>query len=340
MKGLIVGFGALVLAGLPTKGSAQEHTFTIQHFLGPTSPAQTVLIEPWAKRVSEASGGRLAFEIFPSMALGGRPPELYSQVRDGTVDIVWTLPGYTPGVFPRLEVFELPGVHKKSAKVTTLAIQDMMGALAPDLEAVKPLLVHVHAGNALFLTRPPIEDLAGAAGLKVRSPSRTGAMMVEAWGAEPVGMPVPELPTAISRGAVDGALIPFEVALPLKITEMAESAVELSEGDRFGTAVFLFAMNKERYDALPDDLKAIIDDHSGVAIAGEIGAAWDEMERRGEGAAETAGMDLSRLWDEASADFAEVHAKVRADWAAQVSEEGVGGQDLIDAAMQAIARHE
>lgn len=340
MKGLIVGLGALVVAGWPAQSSAQEYTFTIQHFLGPTSPAQTVLIEPWAKRVSEASGGRLAFEIFPSMALGGKPPELYSQVRDGTVDIVWTLPGYTPGVFPRLEVFELPGVHKKSAEVTTLAIQDMMGDLAPDLEAVKPLLVHVHAGNALFLTRPPIEDLAGAAGLKVRSPSRTGAMMVEAWDAEPVGMPVPELPTAISRGAVDGALIPFEVAVPLKVIEMAESAVELDGGDRFGTAVFLFAMNKERYEALPEDLRAIIDEHSGIAIAGEIGAAWDAMERRGEGAGETAGMTVSQLSQEASEAFAKVHATVRAAWVAEITEEGVDGQGLINAALDAIARHE
>ncbi|WP_319799778.1 type 2 periplasmic-binding domain-containing protein [Roseobacter weihaiensis] len=129
---------------LSTAAHAQEFTFSIQHFLSPKAPAQTVLIEPWAKAVEEASDGRIAFEIFPAMALGGAPPELYSQVRDGVVDIVWTLPGYTPGTFPRLEVFELPSVHLGDARATNLAIQDMMDDLAADFEDVHPLLVHVH----------------------------------------------------------------------------------------------------------------------------------------------------------------------------------------------------
>ncbi len=137
--------GASVAAiALSTAAHAQEFTFSIQHFLSPKAPAQTVLIEPWAKAVEEASDGRIAFEIFPAMALGGAPPELYSQVRDGVVDIVWTLPGYTPGTFPRLEVFELPSVHLGDARATNLAIQDMMDDLAADFEDVHPLLVHVH----------------------------------------------------------------------------------------------------------------------------------------------------------------------------------------------------
>ncbi len=75
-----------------------------------------MLIEPWAKSIEEASDGRIAFEIFPAMALGGKPPELYSQVRDGVADVVWTVTGYTPGTFPRIEVFELPSVHQGDAR--------------------------------------------------------------------------------------------------------------------------------------------------------------------------------------------------------------------------------
>ena len=104
---------ALVLAS-PVQ--AQEFTFSVQHFLSPQAPAQSMLIEPWAKSIEEASDGRIAFEIFPAMALGGKPPELYSQVRDGVADVVWTVTGYTPGTFPRIEVFELPSVHQGDAR--------------------------------------------------------------------------------------------------------------------------------------------------------------------------------------------------------------------------------
>ncbi|MEM9784307.1 MAG: TRAP transporter substrate-binding protein, partial [Pseudomonadota bacterium] len=318
---------------------AQEYTFTIHHFLSPKAATQTRLIEPWAARVSEASGGRIAFEIFPSMALGGKPPDLYQQVRDGTADIVWTLPGYTPGVFPRLEVFELPTVHRGSAEATTKAIQDVMPELAEDLEAVKPLLVHVHAGNALHLVRGAVEGPEDVEGLKIRSPSRTGVWMLGTWGAEPVGMPVPALPQALSKGTVDGALIPFEVAIPLKIAELTEASVELAEGQRFGTSTFLFAMNRERYEALPPDLQAVIDAHSGAAIAGEIGAAWDAIEPVGKQIARDAGRSVTALSPEATAAFDALHRPLSARWVEEASAVGIDAKALLESAKAAVAEH-
>ena len=65
------------------------------------------MIVPWTETITKESKGKIKFEIFPAMALGGKPNELYKQVRDGVVDIVWTLPGYTAGVFPRVEAFFL-----------------------------------------------------------------------------------------------------------------------------------------------------------------------------------------------------------------------------------------
>ena len=56
------------------------------------------------------------------MQLGGTPPQLYDQARDGVADIVWTLPGYTPGRFPRIEVFELPFVAHKRGIVNCKAV--------------------------------------------------------------------------------------------------------------------------------------------------------------------------------------------------------------------------
>lgn len=92
---------ALSVIAFSTAAYAQKFTFSIHHFLSPKAPAQTVLLEPWVAAVEEASNGRIAFEISPAMSLGGAPPDLFSQVRDGVADLVWTVPGYTPGTFPR-----------------------------------------------------------------------------------------------------------------------------------------------------------------------------------------------------------------------------------------------
>ena len=325
---------ALSVAGA---ASAQEFTFSIQHFLSPKAPAQTMLIEPWAAAIEEASDGRIAFEIFPAMALGGAPPELYSQVRDGVADIVWTVPGYTPGTFPRTEVFELPGVHLGDARATNLAIQDMMDVLAPDFEDIHPLLVHVHTGNALHLSDGTVEGLADFAGLKVRSPSRTGAWMVEEMGAEPVGMPVPALPQALSRGTVDAGLVPFEVAIPLGLADLTSASVELDQGARFGTATFLFAMNKDSYASLPEDLQQIIDDNSGMALAVSMGEAWNNIEPVGIQRAVDAGNSVTQLSAEATAEFAAPFEATVARWTEEANGAGIDAEALLESARAAIA---
>lgn len=319
---------------------ADEFTFTIHHFLSPRAITQTKLLEPWAERVTQQSGGRLRFEIFPSMTLGGRPASLYQQVRDGTADLVWTLPGYTPGVFPRLEVFELAGVHGGSAYATTMAIQDLLPDVAPDLKDVKPILVHVHAGNALHLVDRKVQSPADVASLKIRSPSRTGVWMIESWNAEPVGMPVPDLPQALSKRTIDGALIPFEVAIPLKVADLTSVSVELQGKRRFGTSTFLFAMNKARYDALPPELKQVIDDNSGRAIAGGIADAWDAIEPVGKDLARDRGNQVYELSPEASTAFDDLHQGLADRWVNEVDELGIDGKTLLAKAKSAIARHE
>ncbi len=74
---------ALGLTVLGAQGAlAADHEFKLHQFLGANAPAQTKMLQPWADAVAEASGGKVHIEIFPSMTLGGRPPELISQVRD------------------------------------------------------------------------------------------------------------------------------------------------------------------------------------------------------------------------------------------------------------------
>ena len=328
-----------VALGAALPASAQEVTLTVHHFLGPNAPAQTRLIEPWAERVEQQSDGRIAVEIFPSMSMGGKPPELYGQVRDGFADIVWTLPGYTPGQFPRSEVFELPTVHQGSAEATNKAIQDLWPEVEADFGDVHPLLLHVHAGNALHLREAEVASVEDVEGLKLRTPSRTGAWMIEEWGAEPVGMPVPDLPQALSKGVVDGALVPFEVMPPLKLHEMTERSVEGPDGSRFGAATFLLAMNKDRYEALPDDLKKVIDDNSGAALAQEIGKAWDEVEEVGKTMQRDSGGEVVQLTPEGKASFDDKGAAVVERWIEDVSGQGIDGQALVDAAREAIEKH-
>lgn len=316
---------------------AQDVTLTMHHFLPPVANAHKVMLQPWADRVSEQSNGRIAFEIFPSMAMGGKPNELYSQVRDGSADIVWTLLGYTPGIFPRSEVFELPLVHAGSATDTTVALNASLDMLAEDFKDIHVLFLHAHDGNLIHSATRPVRAFDDVAGMKLRTPGRTGAWVIEGMGAEPVGLPAPALPEAMSKGVVDGALTTFEIVPALKLQELDKYTTELPGGDRFGTAVFMVAMNKDAYEALPDDLKAVIDANSGANVAAEIGGMWEGFEQSGVDALAAANVERIVLSDEEATKFNAMNEKVVARWVEEVTAQGIDGQALVTGARAAIA---
>ena len=105
--------GAAAVAALATGFSAttalaQEVTLKLHQFLPAQANVPVQVLDVWADNVERDSGGRIKVERYPSMQLGGTPPELIDQAIDGIADVVWTVVGYTPGRFPRTEVFELP----------------------------------------------------------------------------------------------------------------------------------------------------------------------------------------------------------------------------------------
>jgi len=100
--------GAMMVALSPSTTFAQEHTLKLHHFLPAQANVPKLVLDVWADNVEKDSGGRIKVERYPTMSLGGKPPELFDQVADGVVDIGWTVVGYTPGRFPSTEVFELP----------------------------------------------------------------------------------------------------------------------------------------------------------------------------------------------------------------------------------------
>ena len=133
--------------------------------------------------------------------------------------------------------------------------------------------------------------------------------------------------------------MPFEIVLPLKLQELTKYSVEGADGSRFGTSVFLYAMNKERYEALPDDLKAVIDANSGAAIAGEIGSVWDEVEAPGKAAQAKSGGEIIALDAAAKGGFRQARPEVVDRWIEEARDNGIDGQALVEAARAAIARH-
>ena len=323
----------------PGRARAAEVTLKLHHFLPPVAPVQTRVFEPWAKKLETESGGRIAVRIFPAMQLGGKPPQLFDQVRDGVVDLAWTLPGYTPGRFPRLETFELPFIAAKTAIVNSKAVQEFAETqLQGELDEVHPICVWAH-DQGLIHSRRQVTKLEDMEGLKLRFPTRLAGEALSALGASPVGMPVPQVPESLASGVIDGAVVPWEVVPALKLQELVGFHTGFPGSPTFYTAVFLFAMNKASYENLPADLKTVIDDNTGIDVSTLAGNAWDEAGVIGRKAAEDHGNVIDELSEDEVARWREKTRPVVDAWLAQTADQGFDGAGLLAQAQALIAKN-
>jgi TRAP-type C4-dicarboxylate transport system substrate-binding protein len=331
---------AAACAGLAGPAGAQT-TLKLHHFLPPKAPAHTKMLVPWAKDVEKASGGKVKIEIFPSMSLGGKPPELLNQVRDGVVDIIWTVNGYTAGLFPRSEVFELPFVHTNSATATNLAMRDMYnsGAISDEYKSVKVMFLHVHAGQAIHMAEKEVHTPDDLKGMKMRIPTRTGAWIIEALGAAPAAMPVPALPQALSKKVVDGAFIPWEIIPPLKLQDVTKVQVEGPNRVRFGTTTFQVSMNRNTWAKLPADVQKAFEANNGEARVRTVGKVWTDSEAFGIAVAKKAGNKHIQLTEAQLALFKAKLEPVVQRWIGEVKSKGIDGKALVDQARSLIAKY-
>lgn len=323
--------GAALVALTATNALAQEFTFKLHQFLPAQASVPKLVLDVWADKLEAASKGRIKIERYPSMQLGGRPQELYDQAADGVADIIYTAVGYTPGRFPSTEVFELPFMVA-DARAASYAFWKMYEKhMKAEFKDTHILVTWVH-GPGLFHTADPVEKPADLNGMKIRGGSRLVNQLLEAAGATPVGMPVPSVSEAISKRVIDGATLPWEVTTSVKVPELVRNHTEF-EGAGIYTLTFVLAMNNDAYNSLPDDLKAVIDENSGLnfsVFAGGTQAGAD-------GPARQIAVDLGNniitiSADKAKKEWAPLVDPIFATWVADMETKGIDGQALIDEA--------
>lgn len=338
---LLKAGAAAALGGSALSGLAQQAvTLKFHTFMAPQSNVWLTMHKAWMDKVEKDSGGRIKFEGYPAMQLGGTPVQLYDQAKDGVVDIVWTLPGNTAGRFPRIEVFELPFIMN-NAEATSKAYWEYVQTVAPDeFKDTQVLALHVH-GPGMFHTKDKLVKTADdLRGLKVRGPTRQITKMLGYLGATPVGMPLPQIPDALSKGTIDGCVIPWEVVPSVKVHELTKFHSEFDPaGGALYTTTFVMAMNKAKYNSLAPDLKKVIDANSGLATSAWLG----KVQQGNDGIGRKSAVDRKNtIHTISAADAQEFKRKARlveVEWAQDMDKRGFDGKKLLETARGLIEKH-
>ncbi|MEY8877187.1 MAG: TRAP transporter substrate-binding protein [Leptothrix sp. (in: b-proteobacteria)] len=324
---LLAGLLALVAhAGV----QAQEVTLKFSHFLPPNSNFHKNVLEPWCAAIAKDSGNKLKCQAYPALQLGGTPPQIADQVKNGVADIAWTSPSYSTGRFPRTEALELPFTLPPGGLAGSKAMWEYYQKNGQEDFKDFHVLAIFSASNVVMSTASkPILTLDGFKGVKLRSPSRFAALFLTALGGTPVNIPVAQVTESISKGVIDGAMAPWEVLPATKIDEVTKYHMEGQAGEPgFTQTPMAILMNKQKYDSLAPDLKAVIDKHSGLALVELTGKVWDQGNTDARKKMVAQGNKVLEIKQADYDAMKKAAASVEADWIKQADARGLDGKKL------------
>jgi len=237
---------------VPSKAISQPITLKYANFPpAPTFPC--VQMERWKTEVEKRTGGKVAVQTFPGSTLLN-PKNMFEGVISGTADIGCLAMSYQPGRFPVSEAIDQP-IGFSSAKAASLALYDLIEKYKPkEFEQVKMITLFT-CPPANIMTIKPVKSLKDLKGLELRV-AGTQADIIKNLGGIPVAMPQSDTPEALQKGTVKGHVSSMEVLKDFNYAAYTANAT-LSN---LWVVSFAVVMNKDKWNALPNDAKKVIDD--------------------------------------------------------------------------------
>ena len=335
---VVLGLGSAAL--LPaSRARAAEFTLRFASINLAGTAAYEKILMPFAQAVERDSGGRIEVALKP-MGGYGKPAELFGMVERGDIEIAATVQGYNAGRFPRSSVMELPLMFP-SAVAGTQAMWKLFtdGDIAADYASVKVLGLYVLPPYGIFTNGKKIAQLKDLRGLRVRTPSPTIGLALSRLGAIPVGVPVDMIGDMLAGGTINAITYGWDSvttskgAGDKKLVEQVDFLVDTN----FAAPALMVTMNRAKWDALPPDLQAIIDKHSGPLVTGNAKLRDDaEVVAKAKLRA-----DPKYTYRDLSTDERQEMAKAIepavADWKASMAHQGIDGEALYTKA-HALAR--
>jgi TRAP-type C4-dicarboxylate transport system substrate-binding protein len=319
-----LALGAAALAADSVSSQAQE--LRLSTFVPPVHVIYREIITPWAADVAKATNGAVKVTLYPSMQLGGKPPELVRQVVEGVVDIVFTLPGYTSPAFPRTQMIELPGLKPDGLAATNMMWDLLDPYLAPEYEGTKVIALWGAEDAGLMSRSKPIRSLDDIKGMRLRAPSAAQAKQIEVMGGVPVAMPITQVYQSLERGVVDGAMLPFSTIVDFRLGEVAKSYT--IAGPLFGRSSFLIAMSKKKWDSLPASHRTAIDRLSGRSLSLKATEVYVKRAHQGVDSVRGKG-EVIELSPAERQRISAVLKPIVADWIRESEAKGIPARDML-----------
>lgn len=251
--------------------AAKAEELSVATFVPPNHETVTVSLAWFEKQLAERSGGTLTMKLYPAGQLGAGPVQQYKRAVEGVADITFGIASINPTLFPKTLLAVPPGkaVDGLDSTERMWAIFDQY--LADEWQEVKLLALGNPAGGMLIATKD-VSTIEGMRGAKIVPYAAMTSPVIKGMGAVPVQMDPSEHYTALSTGTIDAAVSSINnVMPPWNLDEVSNYAI-LNVPATFNPVYFV--MNKERYEDLSDEHKAVLDEIAGLPFSMELARSF------------------------------------------------------------------
>ncbi|MEM9854101.1 MAG: TRAP transporter substrate-binding protein DctP [Pseudomonadota bacterium] len=251
--------------------SANAEELSVATFVPPTHESITGALAWFEKEIAERSNGTLTLKLFAAGQLGAGPTQQYKRAVEGVADITFGIASTTPTLFPKTMLAVPPGVAVDALDSTERMWAVFEEHMADEWSDVKVLAIGNPAGGMIISTRD-VSTIEGMKGAKIVPFASMTTPVIQGMGAVPVQLDPSEHYTGLSTGTIDGAISTINnIMPPWNLDEVADYAI-LNTPATFNPVFYV--MNRERYESLSDEHRAVIDAVSGLPFSMELARSF------------------------------------------------------------------
>ncbi len=214
--------------------------------------------------VESASNGAIEVELFIGTQLCSKGAECLQGVADGSIDVYISTSGGASGIFPYVQVLDLPYLMASDRIAEAVLSGDFTRkmrsmALADSGDSIRLMTIGNTGGWRNFAnTKRRVQSPADMEGLKIRTVvADLPQELVRALGASPTPIPWPELFTSFQTGVVEGSKNGITDIMGMKFPDAGLQYVTLDGHAYMGA---LWWMNNAKFMSMPEDVRRVVVD--------------------------------------------------------------------------------
>ena len=324
---------AALFASVP---AAAQVTLNASTWVPPTHPITLHALVPLCADIEKATGGRVKCNMLPKAPVAA--PQTFDGVRDGLMDLSYTVHGYTPGRFALGDAPEFPFMGD-TATVTAVAYQriyERMLAKADEHKGVVVLAVFTHGPGQIYNTKRPVNSLKDLEGLKIRVGGGVVNDVAKVLGTVPMLKPAPESYELLSSGVADGVFFPKESPASFKLVPLIKHATYVPGG--LYNVSFVWFANPAKWNSIPAADRKLIQPLLGEALARRSGRMWDDADAKGEAAVRAANIPIVAAGPQLIAEIKQKTSGLEKAWIeGKAKSKGIDGAAVLKALREEIA---